>query len=90
MNQEHAISIAIRGLAYIATDERQTERFLALTGVAADDVKKLASEPAFLAGVLEFYLGHEPTLLAFSAEADIPPEDIVNAYGVLAGSPDVS
>ncbi|MDY8109517.1 DUF3572 domain-containing protein [Fulvimarina sp. 2208YS6-2-32] len=78
-------AIAIEALTYIASDERLFERFCAITGLSAEDVRKAASEPGFLAGVLEFVTAHEPTLMAFSQACGHAPETIAAAQRALPG-----
>ena len=76
ISPQQAELIAIKGLQYLAGDEEQLGRFLALSGCNPEDLRKNASEPAFMAGILEYYLGNEPTLLAFCAAHAIAPESI--------------
>ena len=40
-----------------------------------------------LSGLVEFLMGHEPTLLSFSAATGIAPEAVVAAHARLAGPP---
>ncbi|MCP4182965.1 MAG: DUF3572 domain-containing protein [Hyphomicrobiales bacterium] len=80
--------IAINGLQYLAGDKEQLERFLALTGCDPTDLRDNASSPEFLVGILEFFLGNEPTLLAFCSQYSINPEDISIAQHVLEAKPD--
>jgi len=70
-NRDAAEAIAIQALAFIAADETLLPRFLALTGIEASQIRAVARQPGFLAGVLQFILAHEPTLLSFAAEAGI-------------------
>jgi hypothetical protein len=77
--------IAINGLQYLAGDEQQLSRFLALSGCDPAQLRENAGSPDFLAGVLEFFMGNEPTLLAFCAHYSINPEDIVGAHQQLEG-----
>lgn len=76
-------ALAVEALQYVAGDPRQLERFLAMSGIDASDIRRAAGQPGFLAGVLDFLLGHEPTLLAFSAEAGIAPERVARARQAL-------
>lgn len=89
LNEESATRIAIAGLSYIAADEDEMGRFLALTGLSAGDLREAANSPGFLVGVLDFFMGFEPTLLKFAEEAAINPEDIATARAVLAGPEDI-
>lgn len=83
MEQEQAQSIAIQGLSFIASDPDLLPRFLALTGIEANHIRQAALEPGFLAGVLQFILTHEPTLLAFSEATGIAPGKIAAAHKAL-------
>lgn len=84
-SEESAREIAIAGLGYIAADGDQMSRFLALTGLSPDDLREAAKSPAFLIGVLDFFMGHEPTLISFAESRQIDPQDVVDARQVLAG-----
>ncbi len=82
-----AEQIAINALAWLAHEPEQLSRFLALTGSDVGDLRRQASSPGFLAGVLDFLMGHEPTLIAFAAANDIAPERVVSAAHALGGAP---
>ncbi|WP_309084561.1 DUF3572 domain-containing protein [Chelativorans sp.] len=83
MNQEQAEAIAIQALAFIASDPQLLQRFLSLTGIEAGDIRQAAREPGFLAGVLQFILAHEPTLVSCSEASGIAPQDLRAAYNAL-------
>lgn len=89
VSTERAQEIAIAGLGFIASDPDEMGRFLALTGLGADDLRGAAGEPGFLTGVLDFFMGYEPTLMKFAEHADIRPQDIAAARQVLAGPEDI-
>ena len=74
-----AESVAIAALAFVAGDPELLPRFLAITGIEAQSIRQAASEPGFLAGVLNFVLAHEPTLLRFSEETGIEPARVAGA-----------
>ncbi|MGD9912833.1 MAG: DUF3572 domain-containing protein [Rhizobiaceae bacterium] len=59
-------AMAITALGFVAADPALLPRFLAITGIEAQQIRQAAREPGFLAGVLDFVLAHEPTLLAFA------------------------
>ncbi len=71
-----AEAIAIEALVFVASDPELLPRFLALTGIEASAIREAAREPGFLAGVLQFILAHEPTLMQFSESSGIPPANI--------------
>ncbi|WP_420962327.1 DUF3572 domain-containing protein [Brucella sp. IR073] len=80
-----AQAIAIQALAFLAQDDELLPRFLALSGIRAEDIRAAAREPGFLAGVLQFYLGHEPTLLRFCEASGNQPADLQRALHALPG-----
>lgn len=87
-NREQAEALAVRTLAFIAADPELLPRFLAITGIEAGEIRRAAREPGFLAGVLQFVLAHEPTLLRFAQEAGIPPSAVAAAQRALPGGDD--
>lgn len=80
-----ATEIAIKALGYIASEDDRLSRFMALTGVEPADIREAATQPAFLTGVLDYFLGFEPDLLEFAQAMEVPPETIAVARQVLAG-----
>jgi hypothetical protein len=80
-------AVAVSALSWIAADEKMLDRFLALTGIEAGQVRQAASEPGFLAGVLDFLLAHEPSLMAFCNETETDPEIVQRARETLLGNP---
>jgi len=79
MERAQAEEVAVRALAYIAANEALLPRFLNISGIKASEIRQAASTPGFLAGVLQFILAHEPTLIDFSQAADIPPQRVATA-----------
>jgi hypothetical protein len=82
-NKAYAKDIAGKAFLHLAADEQLLSRFLALTGLDPLQLREIAQEPAFLSGVLDFFLGHEPTLVALSEAENIKPEDIARARTIL-------
>lgn len=88
MNQEDAQNLAIMALGWLAQDKDLLPRFLALTGIEASSIRQAAREPGFLAGVLQFFLGHEPTLMRFCEETGSDPAQMERAASLLPGGAD--
>lgn len=80
---EEAENLAVRALGFVASDPELLPRFLAITGIEAHSIRKAAQEPGFLAGVLQFILAHEPTLLRFAEETGTPPAAVGKALRAL-------
>ncbi|WP_299935410.1 DUF3572 domain-containing protein [uncultured Nitratireductor sp.] len=83
MQREEAETIAVSALAFIAADGELLPHFLSLTGIEAHQIRAAAAEPGFLAGVLQFVLAHEPTVLRFCEESGIAPERVARAPAAL-------
>lgn len=88
MTREDAERIAVNALSFVAGDPALLPRFLSITGIAAPAIRQAAREPGFLAGVLDFVLAHEPTLLQFSQAADLPAEKVLEARRALPNGDD--
>jgi Protein of unknown function (DUF3572) len=84
LSREQAESLAIQGLQHIAGDSELLARFLALSGIDPQDLREAASSPAFLSGVMDFFMGDEPALLAFAASIGEAPETIAAARAALS------
>ena len=74
-----AESTAIAVLTWLAGEPEMLSRFLALSGVRPDQLRSAVNDPAFLAGMLDFLMGHEPTLLAYCEATNSRPETVVAA-----------
>lgn len=81
--REAAQQLAISALGFIASDPELLQRFLAITGIEASDIRRAAATPGFLAGVLQFISAHEPTLVRFAAESGSDPASVEQALRVL-------
>jgi hypothetical protein len=85
INLDGAHTLAINSLVFLAEDSELLSRFLALTGISADQIRTAASEPGFLAGVLQFYLAHEPTLMRYCEATGTDPALVQEALQLLPG-----
>lgn len=85
---QNAEAIAIEALGFVANDPALLPRFLSMSGIEASSIRLAAREPGFLAGVLDFVLAHEPTLMQFSQSAGIAPQAIAAARRALPNGDD--
>jgi len=83
--QAAAEQIAIAALAFLAADRERFARFLEETGFAVESIRRAAQDPGFLIGVLDHFASHEAILLAFAAEHEMDPADVLAARNLLAG-----
>ncbi|WP_187973079.1 DUF3572 domain-containing protein [Aquibium microcysteis] len=83
-----AEALAIEALGFVASDPALMPRFLAMSGIDAGQIRRAAAEPGFLAGVLGFLLGHEPSLMAFCEATGTDPAAVGRARRALPGGAD--
>lgn len=74
------MAIALRVLVWVLSDEDRADRFLALTGMAPDDLRVGIGDPAIMGAVLDFLANHETDLVAAAQDLDIAPETIAAAW----------
>ena len=89
MMRDEAEGIALRGLAFVLSDDGRAERFLAMSGLDQAALIEAAqrADGAVLGGVLDFLLDWEPDLMAFCAEAGLEPDVPARARRELPGGP---
>jgi hypothetical protein len=71
--------LGLAALAATLGDERCAKRFIDLTGIGTDELRRRAAEPALLAGLIRFLEAHEPDLLAVAQELGVSPPVLVQA-----------
>ena len=74
-----AHALALVALAATLSDERRARRFLDLTGIGTDDLRRTAGEPRLLSALIGFLEAHEPDLLAVSEQLGVTPAALVDA-----------
>lgn len=85
MTKDQAETIALQALAFIAADERALDALQAQSGMGMDDLRVAATDPAGLAGILDFMLQWEDLLMAFCDAHSLPPESPAQARQALPG-----
>jgi hypothetical protein len=66
--------VALKAVAWIAADDDVLSRFVSLTGCGADELRSRISEPAFLGAILDFMLGDDSLVIAFTEREVMTPE----------------
>ena len=82
---EAAAEAAIEALAWLAADESRLERFLAISGLGPENLRKAAAEPRFLAAILDYLASNEALLVDFARDSARSPEEVARAHAVLRG-----
>jgi hypothetical protein len=81
--REVAEIVAIQALSFIAGDPERLGLFLAETGIGPQNLRAAASDPQFLASVLDFVLRDDATVTAFSKASELHPTNVAAAREVL-------
>lgn len=74
-----AEALALSALATTLTDERRAQRFLDLSGIDTDELRRRAAEPALLAALIRFLEAHEPDLIDVAEAIAVSPQELVDA-----------
>ena len=78
-----AETLALSALAATLADERRARRFLDLSGIDTEDLRRRAAEPALLAALLRFLEAHEPDLIDVADVIGAKPAELVAAREAL-------
>ena len=78
-------ALALAALAATLTDERRAQRFLTLTGIGTDELRRRAGDPQLLAALIAFLEAHEPDLLSVCDAIGVKADALVAARRQLEG-----
>ena len=78
--------VGLQLLAHVISDADLGPRFLDLTGMSADDLRRRADESGVLAALIDFLAANEADLVAAADALDITPSMIIAAGAQLGGS----
>lgn len=73
-------------LGFLVSEDERASRFLNVSGLTPEALRASASDPAFLAGVMDYVLADQSLLLAFAESAEIPPDRVAAARRQLPGA----
>ena len=79
-------ALALAALAATLADDRRARRFLDLTGIGTDELRRSADDPALLAALIAFLEAHEPDLVNVSQEIGVEPAKLAAIRHELEGS----
>lgn len=81
--REVAEIVAIQALSFIAGEPARLGRFLAESGIGPETLRSAATDPQFLAGVLDFVLRDDALVKAFADSAELDPTNVAAARQAL-------
>lgn len=85
MRQETAETEALKVLTWLAGQDHLFGTFLGATGATAADVARGASDPVFLAAVLDFLMQQDDWVLAYADDTGTKPGVPMTARAYLPG-----
>lgn len=85
MTPEAAETLALQGLAFLASDTQRISRFLSLTGIDPGELTAWDGNRGLHGAILEYLLGDESLLMVFASEAGCDPQSILPAQMLLTG-----
>ena len=81
--REVAEIVAIQALSFLAGEPERLGAFLAESGIGPETLRKSATDPLFLASVLDFILRDDDTVKAFAKASKLHPTNIAAARQAL-------
>ena len=84
-DQTNDEKLALQALGWTLGDDSRAGRFLALTGLTPETLRRAVNEPATLAATLRFLEAHEPDLLACAEAIGVAPAALPAARRRLEG-----
>ena len=88
--QEHAETVALQALGWLAANEDLLPVFLGATGASVSDLGQSAGQPAFLASVLDFLLMDDAWVMAFCEAENLRYEVPMQARAALPGGEQIN
>jgi hypothetical protein len=76
--------VAVQALSFIAGDPERLGLFLAESGIGPETLRTAATDPHFLANVLDFVMRDDATVKAFAAASQLHPTNIAAAHQALS------
>ena len=77
--------LALTALAATISDERRARRFIDLTGIGTDELRRRADDPVLLAALIAFLEAHEPDLVSVAEEIGVEPAKLAAIRHELEG-----
>lgn len=86
LNSDHAETMALEALGFLAARPDDLDRFLTSSGLDAAELRRRAADPDVLRAVVEFLLSDDGLVTGFCEEHGLRPEDLHRANHLLGGA----
>jgi hypothetical protein len=85
-DSEHAETMALEGLAFLAGRPDDLDRFLGNSGLDATELRRRAGDRDVLRAVIEFLLAEDTLVTTFCDERGLDPRELHRANHLLGGA----
>ncbi|WP_237072584.1 DUF3572 domain-containing protein [Pseudaestuariivita rosea] len=85
MRRDYAETVALKALSWLVGNDELMPVFMGATGVSESDMRQRATEPEFLASVLDFLMMDDRWVTEFCDAEQLPYEDIIRVRSALPG-----
>ena len=89
MGPEAAETVGIKALGWLAANDDLRSVFLGATGAQLEDLRASASDPIFLASVLDFLMMDDAWVIAFCDDSGLKYETPMRARQAMPGAEQV-
>ena len=89
MTRDHAETIALRALAWMAAQEGVLDGFLGASGASADELRERLADPGFLVALLDHLMSDDALVMGFCDHEGMPYDAPMRARGALPGGENV-
>ena len=86
MHPSAAETLALKALGHLAADEEYLPRFLSISGLQLNDLRRRAGDPELLAAVVDFLLSDEKLCESFLNAEQVDAQQLHAARRALPGS----
>lgn len=85
MTQDHAETVALKALAWMAGRDGVLDGFLAASGASPDELRARARDPEFLLAALDHLMGDDALVVGFCDHEAVPYDTPARAREALPG-----
>ena len=89
MTRDHAETVALRALAWMAAQEGLLEGFLGASGASGDELRERVADPAFLVALLDHLMADDATVMGFCDHEGLAYDTPMRARQALPGGESV-
>ncbi|MCA0271644.1 MAG: DUF3572 domain-containing protein [Proteobacteria bacterium] len=89
MRRDEAETVALKALGWIIGAEDQRDGFMAVSGLAPEDLMRRAGEPEVLLAVMDFLLAEDRRVIAFCDAAGQRCDTLATVRAALPGGEEV-